>query len=509
MRFLLGLLLCWLLPTAARAAWREASTPHFLIYSEESAESLKSFATRLESFDFAMRRLRNLPDPPLGPNNRLTIYVVSDVGDVQKIAGRGRNIAGLYIPRAGGSIAIVPRRSGTGDIRDLDAESILFHEYTHHFMLAEAAGFAYPSWLIEGFAEFNSTADFGKDGSISLGLPAGHRAYGLSLGFPIEKLLGGSADWKDGQTAEAFYGRSWLLTHYLTFEPSRRGQLSAYLRALNGGKSSLDAARDAFGDLKTLDSELGKYLKRGRLPGRQYTFAELKVPPIHVRQLRPAEDALMDLRIRSDRGVDQNEAKLVLAGMRKLAAGHPADPAAQAFLAEAEYDAGNHAEAIAAADRALAADPKTIDALIYRGRAAMAKAVADKNADPAAWKEIRGWFLKANKLDPEHAEPLWLFYQSFRAAGAAPSGNAVAGLIKAHDLAPQDRTLRMAVARQYLVDGKAAEAKTALAPIAYDPHGGASAKLAATLISLLSASDAKAALRALESGPGKAESPTP
>ncbi len=35
----------------ANAAWREASTDHFVIYSEQTENSLRDFATRLERFD--------------------------------------------------------------------------------------------------------------------------------------------------------------------------------------------------------------------------------------------------------------------------------------------------------------------------------------------------------------------------------------------------------------------------------------------------------------------------
>jgi hypothetical protein len=185
MRVVLALILTLLLPTAASATWREASTPHFVIYSEESAESLRAFATRLERFDGAMRLMRGMGDPPIGPSNRLTIYVVPNVGSVQRIAGRhAANVAGFYVPRASGTIAVVPRSAGESGVFDMNAQTVLLHEYSHHFMMSEHATAAYPAWYIEGFAEFNATTEFNKDGSIGFGLPALHRAYGLVL-FPI------------------------------------------------------------------------------------------------------------------------------------------------------------------------------------------------------------------------------------------------------------------------------------------------------------------------------------
>jgi hypothetical protein len=167
--------LALLAPAVAQAAWREASTPHFLIYSEENAATLQAFATRLEKFDKAMRMMRGMDDPPVGPANRLTIYVVPSVASVQRVMGRdGRNLAGVYIPRATGSIAIVPRKTGGTGAYALNAETVLLHEYAHHFMFANAF-VAYPAWFVEGFAEFNSTTKFEKDGSLGFGLPAAPR----------------------------------------------------------------------------------------------------------------------------------------------------------------------------------------------------------------------------------------------------------------------------------------------------------------------------------------------
>ncbi len=317
------------------------------------------------------------------------------------------------------------------------------------------------------------------------------------LKFPVETLLGSDVSSLSQEATEAFYGRGWLLTHYLTFEPSRKGQLNAYLKAINAGEKSLPAARRIFGDLKRLDAEIGKYVMRSRLPFLRYSPAEIPIGPVRIRELSPGEDAMMELKIRSRRGVDLAEAKELLPKMRKAAAPFPKDPAVQATLAEAEFDARNYAEAKAAADRALAADPKHVDALVYEGRALMAKATAAKASDAATWREVRRWFATANKADPEDAEPLFFYYDSYNAQGIPPTRIAAAGLLKAFDLVPQDRGLRMLVARQYLIDGKAEEARSALRAVAYDPHGGELGKAAATLLAILEKGGAKSALESL------------
>jgi hypothetical protein len=150
----------------------------------------------------------------------------------------------------------------------------------------------------------------------------------------------------------------------------------------------------------------------------------------------------------------------------------------------------------AAADRALSVQPKNIDALIYKARAALQRVEADPSSRPADWIKARQRLLAANAVDPNHPVPFMLFYESFRTEGIAPTRNSVTGLLRAFELAPHDRNLRLMVARQHLIDGKGPEARDALAPIAFDPHGGSRAKAIQTILARLEAGGPPAALAA-------------
>ncbi|MET1111686.1 MAG: hypothetical protein ABWX67_09195 [Allosphingosinicella sp.] len=497
-----------LLPGPALAEWREASSRHFLVYSEGGAEALQEFATKLEKFDKAMRLRLGFPDEDLGPGNRVTVFVVDNLAAVQRLGrARGSGIAGFYSGRAGGSIAVVPRVSGSGGRNDLDPAIILLHEYSHHMMLQSAAA-AYPAWFREGFAEFYSTARFEKDGSIGFGAAANHRAWSLvgMSPLPIELLFDPTRrKLSQDEWVATVYGRGWLLTHYLTFDRARQGQLAAYLNAVNSGKGSLEAAQSSFGDLKVLDRELKIYLNRRQIPYLPIKAERLAIPPVTLRALRPGESAIMDLWMRSQVGVTTADAARVARDMRKAAAPWPDDPAVQAALAEAEFDADDLDAADSAAARAIAADPKNIDGLIFRAKVAFERAKASAKGDEARWKAVRRLIGQANRADPNHPEPLILYYRSFTEQGAAPTRLAVEGLLQAFALAPQDSGLRMNAARQLLVDGKAAEARRALAPIAFDPHGGTFAQAVAAVIARLDSSGAEAALEAWDSATKETE----
>lgn len=153
-------LLALLAPAAAwgqdERGWHEASSKHFVVYADGLAENARKLADQLERFDAALRKIRGLPDPPLGPANRLTVIQLDDQGDIARLAGRS-DVAGFYSGRASGSYAFVPRRVGDGSRFAISPDAVLFHEYAHHFMLANYPG-AFPAWFVEGFAEFHATA---------------------------------------------------------------------------------------------------------------------------------------------------------------------------------------------------------------------------------------------------------------------------------------------------------------------------------------------------------------
>ena len=448
----------------AVAAWNEAKTKHFIIYSEQSPKALHAFAERLERFDAAVRLIRRMPDPELTDGGKVTIYVLPTLAALQKLhSDRGSNVYGFYIPRASGSVAFVTDSIDRGPA--LRAEEIFQHEYIHHMMLSDQA-LPYASWQIEGYAEFFGSAQVMRDGSVKVGLPPQARAYSIlnDIGFNAEGLLS-AREPKDDAERSSVYAKGWLLTHYLTFNKTRQPQLNRYIEGLAAGEKPLDAARAAFGDLKQLDRELDRYAT-GSISGVQVPAGP--APAVIVRRMSDGESAMMNVRIRSDRGVNAKSAPLIAADARRIAAAYPNDPFVQGALAETEYDVKDYRASIAAADRALGVSPTNVQALVYKGRALMALARAEPGK--ANWAEVRQLFVRANRADTENAEPLYLYYQSFAAARQTPTKSAIEGLFYAQALAPQDRGLRLVTVRQLIASSKPVQAERTLLPLAFDPH---------------------------------------
>ena len=485
---------CWLWGAAAlilagaapaRAEWHKASSRHFIIYSDSRPDELSEFASRLERFDKAVRVARSMGDPEVGDGNRLTVFVVRDTGAVRALmSGPSSGTFGFYKPRASGSVAVVPastRRSA------LDADTVFFHEYAHHLMLADTKT-PMPSWLIEGFAEFMSTARVKPDGSVDLGLPANHRAANLlsprAYQMPLEDLLSGKPAKPGGERA-SLYARGWLLTHYLTFAPQRRGQLQRYVDEYARGRPAIEAARTAFGDLALLEREVDRYLAKQSFPALTIAAQRLPIGPVDVTPLGAGGAAAMPLYQRLQSRVAKQRHAENAATARSLAAAYPRDPLVMMTLAEAEWVAGDYAAAEAAADRAIALDPKSSEALIWKGRAILSR--AEKKLSGATLAQARGWFSRANALDPENPEPLLYFYRAYVADGGKPTQNAIAALHYAAELAPQDLDLAMQSALQHLRDGAPQKARPALVRIAQNPHGGERSAKAAALVASLDA----------------------
>jgi tetratricopeptide (TPR) repeat protein len=135
-----------------------------------------------------------------------------------------------------------------------------------------------------------------------------------------------------------------------------------------------------------------------------------------------------------------------------------------------EYDADRLDGAEAAADRALAVDPANLMAMAYKGRVYAKR--AKKEAKPELWKEARRWFVKANKLNPDHALPFVLYYDSFIASGVPAPEAAMTGLLRAIVLVPQDASLNMRIGYARIVQGDLKGARSVLAPVGFNPENG-------------------------------------
>jgi hypothetical protein len=468
-----------LAPDAARAAWYEARSTNFIVYSEGSEQDARDFAAKLERFHYVLRTFHRIEQPAMP--NKLRVFLLSSAGAVGRAAGSA-GVAGFYVPNARGLMLVGTRSRGSrgnGDPRSarsevvLDPESILLHEYTHHFMYQYFPA-TYPTWYSEGFAEFWGATRFLENDVVEVGLPAEHRFSTFrDLGWlPLDRLMRAQS-YEDVRGFNIFllYAEGWLLTRYAFQHPERQRQLQQYLTMINAGTPYAEAAQTAFPDLNRFDSELFAYAGAGRFEVIRLPFRTIEVGEIATRAVRPAENALMDQEIRLSRGIPRREAAAFAATVRAIAGRYPDDPFALSTLAEAEWLSGNDQAAGTAADRVLAIEAGHPRALVIKARVQLAALRASGVSEAAQWNAARLLLVRARRAAPTDPMVLTAIYESFVAQGVQPPESAQNALYTAMEAAPSDGELRYRLALDFERRGMIAEAIAIIRPEAFAvPH---------------------------------------
>jgi tetratricopeptide (TPR) repeat protein len=354
---------------------------------------------------------------------------------------------------------------------EMDAESILLHEYSHHFMYQYFPA-TYPAWYSEGFAEFWGATDILANDVVEVGLPADYRfgSFVFNRWLPLRKLLTAQS-YADVPEIDLLYAQGWLLVRYIFDDPQRGKQLQAYLNAINAGKSYEQAMNGAFGDVGALDNQLHGYAGKGKFSVLRLPFKKIDVGPVAVRTVSPAEDAMMTLSIELAQGILKREAADFADKVRDAAGRFPNDPFALALLSEAERLAGKNDAAAAAADRLLAAAPRDPRGLLQKALAEMEKLKAASSRDGKAWEAARQFLVRANRVAPNDPLVLEAYYDSFAGLGSLPPEAAQATLYRAMELAPSDSDLRYKVAADFEKREMIEEAIAIIRPSAYVlPH---------------------------------------
>jgi tetratricopeptide (TPR) repeat protein len=464
-------------PAMSRAEWREATTNHFIVYSEGGEQELREFAAKLEKFDYVLRAYHNVTAPP--SPIKLKVFLLPTIAAVGRMADAD-GVAGYYIPDARGLMMVGTHDTGRrlgNDARtarayaELDAEGILLHEYTHHFMYQYFPA-TYPTWYSEGFAEFWGATDILDKDVVEIGLPANSRFLSFSFNrwLPLDKLLKAQS-YADVPEVDLLYAQGWLMLRHAFENPERRKQIQVYLNTINGGATYEQAAKAAFGDVGAYNDELFGYAGRGKFSILRLPFKKIDVGPIAVRELPPAEDAMMAHSIKLAGGITQREAAEVAGEVRQAAARFPEDPFALALLAEAERLAGNSDAAAKAADRLLRIAPNDPRGLVQKGLAEVSRLQATSSADAQAWTAARQYLVRAVKAAPNDPIALEAFYDSHAGPGRLAPDDAQAALYQAMELAPSDADLRYKVAADFEQRNMIEDAIAIIRPAAYRlPH---------------------------------------
>jgi hypothetical protein len=470
---------------SAQSAWREARSPHFVIYSQGSERELVEASRQMEATHWLLSILTEA-DTRRSSENGLPIvpvqvYLLRNIEAVQSTLHRSDNVAGIYYARLEGPTIIAPRNEG-------DFSMIaLRHEYAHHFMLQYMPG-SYPRWYVEGFAEVMGSSAINQQNVIAFGTPPEGRAYELrELPWtPIPRMFARPTS-DNPRLGTASYGQYWLATHYMMFAGNRGQQLSDYFNALNRGASEEEAARSLGQTLAELDSEMRAYLRRNRFSGQRITIPARTLAVPTIRLLSEAESDALPLEMEA--GNEPDRAGLAALARRTANAVRrfPAEPRLVRLNAQVQLASGAWEAAISAADATLALVPDDPRALVYKGLAMLHRAAADGPVSDEAFRTARQQIIRANRAAPDDQLPLAANFLSHLIAGRTPSPIAVDGLAKAILLLPQDDSLRMMLAMEQIRRRQLPQARSLLLPLAYSPHASDASEHALRIINWIDA----------------------
>jgi tetratricopeptide (TPR) repeat protein len=459
---------------AAQAAWYRAETDRFVVFGEGQEAQVRDYAVKLTTFDRVLRLLNPIgAERPVG--GKVEVYLVRGLGEMRRVRPSiGAGIAGFYSGNNEAMFAVADV-----DREGLKAQQVLFHEYAHHFMLANFPA-AYPAWFVEGWAEYYQTVEITPD-QIKVGDYSDNRVEWLWLGrwLPLDELLTKRVSDLRDEGQAAFYAQAWLLMHYMRSDPERAAQLNAAMLAISKGEEPLTAFKAATGaEPKQLDKRLQRYRK---LPVLLMKNSEPS-PEVTVTQLPASADDLLleNLRLMSS-PLEPVDTRL-LEQIRAKAARYPGERLAEMTLARAEFIYGDVGKAQAILDARIAMDPKDEDALVLAGVGQHIAGLRDPARMAERFRAARRYFGKAHTLDSNDFRTLYHYARSRQLEANYPTDNDVAALLQARAFAPSVLEISMHAGAALMHRGRKAEAALVLSPLLNSPHGGSTAQVAKALL---------------------------
>lgn len=443
-------------------SWLRVTTPSFDIRGRVDAKTLLRLAREVEDFDRLLRSLHDVSGQ--APARPLALYITPSESDVRRVRPNGPRVTGFYSASVGDVFAILSIDGGEDRGR-----AVLFHEYTHHFMLQNAPA-AYPAWLVEGYADYFAPTRFTPD-AVEVGVTS-HRIAWLrgAVWSPFQDILGRRALTGKQQDIAAFYAQSWLLTHYMMSDPARLARLIRYASAVATGGDPVALMPEAAGvPLAELERVLKRYMQA--LPGRRLPRpANASTRDLAITRLPPSADALILENQRLKMGVPASERAALLAQIRDRAARFSGDRLAELTLARAENDYGDRTKAQALLRGRIAADPTDVEALQLLGWSCMLQARAEPAAAARWLGEAREHLAAAFKLDPDNPLVLYDYALTRRGEPSYPSDNILNVLLKAQAIAPQVSAFRLGAVDGLVRRDRFDEAAVLLQPLFNNPH---------------------------------------
>ncbi len=491
-------------PTIVLADWLRAETAHFIIYGDTSERAIRAYAEKVERFDTFLRSYYPIRVDHEIP--KLEIYLADGRrGMLQAEPGISPTVGGFYSPNSSRIHAVVNTESRMGD-------EVLFHEYGHHFMFQMAAN-AYPSWFVEGFAEYYATADVRPDriqfGRHNEGRMSMFVQQPVNSWAPMEDVLKWRISDSGRYRAGDYYAQAWGLTHYFMSTPERTRLLGQYLTAVTQGEESVAAMQRVTGRTPVqLQTDMRLYLQgtiQYHTPQIEFPTPEVEVTklsaaendlawldlrldrePVKVEPIEPVEGESDQARRRRER--NRQESTEIRAALIRdaLVAGarHDGDLMGLRVAARAHRLSGDSRAGFQLLEPHLVARQDDPDLLLLAAELLLDQTGSEIDATEAAGnrREARSYLARALDAAPLDFRIYRALDDSRKGEPNYPSDNDISTLEVANSLAPQSFDTRMRLGQAYMARGLPEMTISIVRPVANNPHGGSWARRAKTLL---------------------------
>ena len=283
----------WILAVAvfpisvAAQDWVEVRTPHFVLLSNTDTRRARNVALEFEQARELFRVAISFDVDTALP---IVIFAVRNRADMRAL-----------LPGLEGELPIGVFRRSLDQHRiavRLDEPSeqrfhTVYHEY-HHLLFRSAVARA-PVWLTEGLAEFWSTMETRRDGSVEIGRPNPRHLRALRLGsrMALDRLLefDDRIHEQPGARIAVFYAQSWALVHYLMLGEATGGRrkLDLYIGLVERGGDPVEAFVTVYGAVGAIERKLADHVDRTMFPAMTTEVPPL--PPASEFQIRELSDA--------------------------------------------------------------------------------------------------------------------------------------------------------------------------------------------------------------------------
>jgi tetratricopeptide (TPR) repeat protein len=380
--------------------WTEIRTAHFIVASDGGEKTARRFGDQFETllhvFQMTLPKARitnGLPTRLLVSRDGQSFARVVPEFPFSKTRDQP---AGAFV--SGPEKTYIALRANAGGkfiFQDI------FHDYAN--VVLKLSYHNLPPWAEEGYTSVYNNVTFNDRGArMERPDPDDMSTLFESPLLPLDQVLGAdraSPYYSPGNKQSVYFAESRVLLHYLVTDSplAKTNAMERYLAAVSGGTDYLAAAREAFGDLNQLQSNLEAWIKNVNGPAFDFAPsgpAEITSAP-HLLTAAESEARIADflsLRGRDGDAEDKLEDALMM---------EPSLAEAEQNLGFVELKRDNPDDAQKHLERAAQLDPK--DGLNFYGLGLLAldKARHDE-VSPAAVDA----FEKSVALNPEFG-PAW------------------------------------------------------------------------------------------------------